>query len=164
MQVFVPYPDIEKSVQCLDDRRLFKQALEAIQLLGVILDLPKADGTKRTGWRNHPATLQWSRWPGALYRYTEAALREAERRGMKTDGLRTLLARIPKPRDRKLPSWWGDEKVHSSHRARLLQKDFEFYSRYKWPEAKAKDLWEREYWWAIPEGSGYRLEQRKGKR
>lgn len=161
--MFVPCLTFEESVACLDDRRLYKQALEALQLLGVILDLPKADGSPRKGWRNHPAALQWKPWPGALRRYAETAIDECRRRGMNVAGLERLLEKIPVQRSRKMPNWWGDERVHSSHRARLLQKDFEHYSRFNWPEANDPNLFEQSYWWAIPEGNSYRLERRTGR-
>ena len=34
----------------------------------------------------------------------------------------------------KYPSWLGDDKLHSSHRAALLYKDFEHYSQCNWLE------------------------------
>jgi hypothetical protein len=33
-----------------------------------------------------------------------------------------------------LPKWFGNETFHSSHRANLLKKDPEFYSKYQWSE------------------------------
>lgn len=160
MQVFVPQNTFEESVACLDDRRLYKQVLEALQLLGVILDLPKVDGSPRTGWRNHPATLQWKPWPGALRKYAEVGIRECARRGMKTAPLEKMLARVPSLPSEEMPSWWGEERVHSSHRARLLQKDFEHYSQFGWQEANDPNLKDQSYWWAIPDDNGYRLERR----
>lgn len=32
------------------------------------------------------------------------------------------------------PPWLGDDRVHSSHRANLLRKDFEHYSQFGWSE------------------------------
>ena len=32
------------------------------------------------------------------------------------------------------PTWLGDNRVHSSHRANLLRKDPEHYNKYKWTE------------------------------
>ena len=33
-----------------------------------------------------------------------------------------------------MPSWLGKEEFHSSHRANLLRKDFEYYSQFNWQE------------------------------
>jgi hypothetical protein len=33
-----------------------------------------------------------------------------------------------------LPSWWGDDAVHASHRSNLLRKLPEHYSRFGWSE------------------------------
>ena len=32
------------------------------------------------------------------------------------------------------PTWLGNEKFHSSHRAALLFKNFDFYSKFGWTE------------------------------
>ncbi len=33
-----------------------------------------------------------------------------------------------------LPHWLGKEEFHSSHRANLLRKDYEYYSKFGWKE------------------------------
>ena len=33
-----------------------------------------------------------------------------------------------------LPTWWGDESVHSSHRSNLLRKLPEHYSSFGWTD------------------------------
>jgi hypothetical protein len=164
LQVFVPLPDIGESVRSLDDKRLFKQLLECVQLLAVILNVPKDDGTPRTGWKNHPAALQWKLWPGALRAYALAAAEECRRRGLNSAALEARLNRLPCEPSLEMPVWWGDERVHSSHRARLLQKDFDHYSRFGWPEASDPMLADRQYEWAIPseDGKSYTLEHRGG--
>lgn len=32
------------------------------------------------------------------------------------------------------PPWWGDEELHSSHRANLLRKDPEYYEKFEWTD------------------------------
>jgi hypothetical protein len=162
VQTFVPLPDYAESAKALDSKRLFKQLLECVQLLAIILELPKDDGSKRRGWQKHPATLQWRPWPGSLLAYSRAIADECRTRGLNTTNLVARLNRMPcVPSDVK-PIWWGDEAVHSSHRARLLQKDFEHYSKHGWPEADDPRLAERVYEWPIPtdDAAGYRLEHR----
>ena len=38
MQTFLPYPDIEKSLNSLDSKRLGKQRVEAYQILNILLN------------------------------------------------------------------------------------------------------------------------------
>ncbi len=33
-----------------------------------------------------------------------------------------------------IPSWWGDSELHATHRANLLRKDADYYSRFGWSE------------------------------
>jgi hypothetical protein len=160
MQVFVPSTDLAECAACLDSKRLQKQLLECTMILNILYDVPKKDGGKRTAWLTHPAVLQWKHWPGALARYFDAVADECDRRSIRTATLREQMEGFT--RKGKLPIWWGDEKVHSSHRSRLLQKDREHYKQFKWKEARAKDLAEHRYWWAIPseDGKAYELERR----
>lgn len=124
MQVFVPFSNFDQSVRCLDNARLNKQILEATQLLDIMFDVPTKTGKPRTGWLNHPALIAWKNNPGALIQYTTAAIQEATLRGFNTS---TAVAKINSypACDTKLPVWWGDEKIHHSHQARLLQKGWE---------------------------------------
>ena len=41
-------------------------------------------------------------------------------------------------------SWFGDKRVHASHRSNLLRKDSEFYGKYNWKESS--DL---PYFWPV---------------
>jgi hypothetical protein len=36
--------------------------------------------------------------------------------------------------DLVLPPWWGDERLHASHRSNLLRKDPAHYGRFGWAE------------------------------
>ena len=36
--------------------------------------------------------------------------------------------------DLEMPHWIGNEAFHSSHRANLLRKDYEYYSKFGWTE------------------------------
>ena len=52
MQTFLPYKSFVKSAQCLDNKRLGKQRVEAMQIL-------KSIYIEDYGWKNHPATKMW---------------------------------------------------------------------------------------------------------
>jgi Pyrimidine dimer DNA glycosylase len=134
MQTFLPYPDFEKSVQCLDFKRLGKQRVEAFQILNIILNR-----TKTNGWRNHPVIKMWENNPNALKLYFNLAIKEWMRRGyrnnMKLEKIKGKIA---------FPVWIGGKKFHASHRSNLLRKNKGHYSRFKWKEKSNLD-----YYWPI---------------
>ncbi len=132
MQTFLPYPNIEKSLACLDNRRLGKQRVEAFQILNIILNR-----TTTEGWRNHPAVKMWKKNPNALKKYLNKAIQEWINRGYKNNmDLEIIRGKIA------LPSWFGNKKFHASHRSNLLRKDKKFYSQYPWVEGP-----NLEYFW-----------------
>ena len=59
MQTFLPYPDFQKTAQCLDNKRLGKQRVEARQIISTL------EG-KSNGWRNHPAVKMWKGYEDCL--------------------------------------------------------------------------------------------------
>ena len=162
MQVFMPYADYQKSLESLDTKRLVKQGLEASQLLDIMFNIPTKSGKLRKGWMNHPALIAWATTPGALVQYLIYNSLEMKNRNCKTDYIDTKLSEYKKyTTSLSSPVWLGDEEIHSSHRARLLQKGFEekengrkkadetiqWYSQFKWEEMKDPDLFRRDYIW-----------------
>ena len=141
MQTFLPYADFARSAACLDDRRLGKQRVEAKQILRALYD-------SNYGWQNHPAVRMWRRHEFELCGYGLAICAEWRKRGFK-DSVemffhKTMLevAHI----DPEGPSWLGDERLHSSHRAALLWKRPSFYLKFRWPETPRYS-----YWWPTQE-------------
>jgi len=130
MQTFVPYADFRESAKVLDYRRLGKQRVETLQILQA---LTRITGRKTHGWRNHPATKMWENNVDGLAAYGVAICDEWVSRGYR-DTVRDKLILNFLPDELDLPEWWGDERVHSSHRANLLRKDFNFYSVNNWTE------------------------------
>lgn len=127
MQTFLPYPDVQASVGCLDDRRLGKQRAEALQVLRALA----AEREDRPyGWRRHPVVRMWRGHEDLLEVYLDAAIEEWVRRGFKNS-----MARLDVPPIALvLPAWWGDERFHGSHRSALLRKDPAHYGRFGWCE------------------------------
>ncbi|GAB2470193.1 MSMEG_6728 family protein [Jatrophihabitans fulvus] len=128
VQTFLPVADFAKSARILDDARLGKQRVEAFQIIRTI------DGVTR-GWRNHPAARMWRGYEPALIEYALATCDEWDRRGH-ADSVRVKLeahAREP-GRHVFLPDWFGDDKLHASHRSNLLRKNPEFYGKYGWTD------------------------------
>lgn len=133
MQTFLPYPDFKKSAECLDNKRLGKQRVEAWQILNII------DGTNpNSRWRNHPAVKMWKGYKGALALYGIEICREWIRRGFR-DSLfikfvnkASIDENYDEDNDDTLnyarPPWFGDEAFHKSHQSNLVRKNPVIYN------------------------------------
>lgn len=146
MQTFLPYPDFKKSVESLDDKRLGKQRVEAYQIISALTGRPRKDGKPYKGWINHPCTIMWRNNVNALRLYYNDCIDEWVRRGFKN----TMIYE-PIRGTFKEPEWLGTDFFHSSHRANLLRKDFDFYSKQGWTE-NTEDL----YVWLDIDNKWYR--------
>jgi len=123
MQTFLPYPDFEKSLECLDYRRLGKQRVEADQLL-------------KGQWSNHPASKMWRGYEEALKLYRNTAIECWSARGYVNNMPLLEVGKVV------MPSWFGDEKFHAAHRSNLLRKNYEYYSQFGWTESDSlKYVW-----------------------
>ena len=134
MQTFLPYADFAASAAALDDKRLGKQRVEALQIL-------RALTYPTYGWKHHPAVKMWRGHEEALAAYGLAIVAEWTSRGRADTCAATIaadlgLAGLPtRPRTQaelaaagELPPWLGDEAFHASHRAALLRKEPDFYA------------------------------------
>jgi hypothetical protein len=143
MQTFLPYPDFRKSLASLDNKRLGKQRVEALQIY-------KALTVPKYGWKNHPATRMWNGYINALILYHNISLEEWSKRTRK-DGTFVTNNMIPIPYVGKIiyPPWFGDDSFHISHQSNLVRKDAVYYGpkfpnvptnlEYIWP-SNVKDL------------------------
>lgn len=122
MQTFLPYPDFKESVEALDNRRLGKQRVEAMQIMQVL------DG-KTDGWKNHPAVRMWAGYRDALGIYMNHCINEWKRRGFENS-----MKLHEAPVGFEMPHWLGDEWFHASHRSNLLSKLPDWYGRFGWEE------------------------------
>jgi hypothetical protein len=132
VQTFLPYSDFAASAAVLDDRRLGKQRVEALQVL-------RAVTREAYGWKHHPVVRMWMGYPEAVAAYGLAICDEWVRRGCADTcaaTIRTDLAEagLPPPRSQaelvrvcKVPAWLGDSRLHRSHQAALVRKDPEYY-------------------------------------
>lgn len=131
MQIFSPFCSFIDISNHLDNRRLNKQKVEIYQILNCI-----SLGDNAKGWKNHPA-VKMAR--GHELFFIDYALEIADsclRIGYKD----TLIPKIKAFRgvfkgEYKIPFYWGDERFHSSHRAALLAKDYNYYSKFGWKES-----------------------------
>lgn len=125
MQTFLPYPSFVESAAVLDVPRLGKQRVEALQVL-------RANTVPGYGWRHHPAAKMWAGHLPALVAYG-LAMTDAWIALGHADTVRPQLVEFVPEADGALleeldlPSWFGDEAFHESHRSNLVRKDPAFY-------------------------------------
>jgi hypothetical protein len=154
VQTFLPYPDFARSAAVLDDRRLGKQRVEALQVLRALV-------RPVYGWKNHPAVRMWVGYAEGLTAYGLVVCEEWLRRGGAdtvagtlvadaTDaGVRTGRGQVELSAAGALPPWLGDPAFHLSHRSALLRKEPEHYR----PLFGDVDP-ELPYVWPVPKGAG----------
>jgi len=76
MQTFLPYQSFYRSAQVLDPKRLSKQRVEAMQIIGIV------SGTATSNaWKNHPAVRMWRDHLPVLKIYYNCICQEWIRRG-----------------------------------------------------------------------------------
>ena len=159
MQTFLPYESFDKSASVLDWRRLGKQRVEGMQIINAIEQKPRKDGKPYKGWLNHPATVMWRPYVTALKHYTNVIIREWIDRGYNNN---MELYEVDELIDDDMVHfryWLGKEEFHSSHRANLLRKDYEYYSQFGWKENPKSP-----YVWHDKEGLWYEQMVNTGKR
>lgn len=162
MQTFVPVTEsFEAVAKVLDNKRLNKQALEGWQILMNLLQLdPQGEHRVSKGWSNHPAVKMWKGHEMALYLYIQAMVAEWKRRGYKStigDKAKATIAVAMKlgllSSAATNPQWISSSKTFSevaaSHRLALLNKDYEWYSQFKWPEDQGARPDTYEYLWPV---------------
>lgn len=141
MQTFVPLDDMRESVMTLDVKRLGKQRVETLQIMRALAGLSH-------GWVNHPATRMWRGHEGALMQYQVATCSHwVGAYGYKDTCLSKTFSVFDEyfdPTDETLPPWWGDPRVHDSHKSALVYKNPEHYSEY-WPDVQG----EYNYYWPV---------------
>ena len=126
MQTFLPLPSMGDSVRCLDDKRLGKQRVEALQILKAL----RGEYSKTGAWENHPATKMWRGYENALGFYKDLCIEEWIRRGFNN-----TMELNPLPTRFTYPWWLGNEDFHASHRSNLLRKAPEHYDTFGWSES-----------------------------
>lgn len=138
MQVFLPYPDLERSVCTLDPARLGNQIYREAKTLIT------------GGWPNHPAAKIWANHRRALADYCLSGLEELDRRGRYYPHWFDFFSQIYRSSpDTGLPPIIGYEPFHAGHRAALLAKNPDWYSQFNWLETPEPDT-KKAYIWLLP--------------
>lgn len=142
MQTFLPIgdPTFTEDLRALDPSRLGNQVYREAKTL--------ANG----GWARHPTARMWQGHRYKLLLYVLKGLDVLNVRGRyyphHYDWVLEQLEVEPRC---ELPDWYGDERLHSSHRAALLYKDPEWYGKFGWketPTGPGEDgKWR--YWWPV---------------
>jgi hypothetical protein len=129
MQTFLPFPSFDESAHVLDGPRLGKQRVETLQILRALI-------VPTYGWQRHPAVTMWRGFVPALTAYGLATVQAWTERGHADSVRDQLLEFAPEVAGRPqswlarqglLPLWIGDQRVHESHRSRLIAKAPEIY-------------------------------------
>ena len=121
MQTFLPYADFEQSAKCLDGARLWKQCVEAKQLL-------------MGQSANHPASKMWRGYETGLALYGLVMCTESLSRGIDAGEVKQYFADYLDGKEVVLPPWLGHAHFHATHRSNLLRKDLEYYFKFGWDE------------------------------
>ena len=138
MQTFLPFPDPVKCSKVLDYQRLNKQRSECKHIINLlsyhkqkITHYPKGHKKegKKIGYINHPIVRMWRGHEKALMLYCNEMIVEWKRRGYNN-----TMKTYPVKGKVSFPAWWGNQKLHASHRAALLTKNPDHYSQFKWKE------------------------------
>lgn len=146
MQTFLSEPTTTASAAVLDNVRLQCQYKEGMQILGAIAITPEGGGQRVDGKvpfaSNHPATNMWRGHEKQLYYYLDDVRVELDRRGIKTSTIREKLSHMMGTNPdwilndpRVMPAWWTNEwdrdRLMTTHRANLYNKDNVHYAQYK---------------------------------
>lgn len=128
MQTFVPFTDNAMNAAALDSRRLNKQLLEGRQVYKIL-----ATNQRSGAWSNHPAVKMWRNYDTGLFEYLRYIKDECVKRGISTDKNWNALVEMHNNNWHRgdnpvMPAWWGDVRVHQSHRNNLYVKDPEYYA------------------------------------
>lgn len=152
MQIFITSRKAEECAQNLDTKRLFKQIIEAHQVLDII-----SGSYEKKGWQNHPIVAQWKPYRDFLIVLINAFIKEMKTRKTKKgkpynlqndkfNEIKTDTLAVERP------PFMDDEQILSNHRANLIRKCREnpvyspwYIEKLGWKEKEANG-----YIWVLP--------------
>ena len=146
MQTFVPFVDLDKSAHVLDNKRLNKQLLEGRQIYGIL-----TSGRTKGAWVNHPAVRMWRNFDNGLFSYLKAIKNSCVDRGISTEKNWNVILDLHEANWNRgsktvMPAWWGDNRVHQSHRNNLYVKNPDYYSQFA-PDMRVSCCDKCNYFW-----------------
>lgn len=132
MQTWLPYDDLLTSAHALDLTNLAQQRIHCLQLLSSLR-------AKQGPYHNHPCSVMWKGYDIALENYGFCILEAYKNHGLKS------AFEFKYNEFATLPPWFGDQRLHSAHRATLLSRNNLWYPRFKWKEeARYTEYWPME--------------------
>lgn len=156
MQTFLPYPNFRKSALSLDKKRCWKQVVETKQLICSLQakNLPDdwvgSKSYQKQSYKNHPARLMWVGYEDLLKDYYNSFLDIS----INKHKIKTTMEYLKVDFHNDKPFWLGDDKFHRTHRARLIEKDENFYLP-QFPNDKGFN--NAQYWWPVLETKTYKI-------
>ena len=104
--------------------------LEGRQIYNIL-----SSNKNKGGWVKHPAVLMWKNYDTGLYHYLKSIKNECAARGIKWEKNWNAIEKMHEWNWNRgdnvvMPPWWGDERVHQSHRNNLYRKDPEHYAKF----------------------------------
>lgn len=166
MQTFLPYENFQQCAKVLDKKRCWKQVVEAKQILCTLKspNLPeswiKSKSYQKQRWINHPAVQMWKGYEYALMGYYNIFLAYC----LEVHKIKTKLPFLEIFTDGTYikPWWLGVEKLHQSHRSRLIEKNYNFYiTEFSFGDYKFNN---GNYFWPVNESKTFKLIIRNEKR
>lgn len=118
MITWMPFADLFDSALVLDNERLKQQLDDNFTIYKALA----------YGRVNHPAIMLWYGYESAFDVYMNAIDEECRKRGIDYPVERKQLGRAALV----FPPWWGDRRLHSSHRSKLIRGNYDYYSQL-WP-------------------------------
>jgi chromosome condensin MukBEF complex kleisin-like MukF subunit len=131
-------------MQCLDYKRLGKQRVECLQIIKIL-----ENQQSTAGWQNHPAIKMWVGYTNSLKYYTNCCIDEWINKGYKN-----TMVKYDVDHQNEDPWWIGDKNFHRAMRARLIEKNKEFYLP-KFPNDEGFN--NGKYFWPINETKTFRI-------
>jgi hypothetical protein len=155
MQTFLPYEAFWDSANVLDKKRCWKQVVEAHQILGALKLIKAKYPPVGIPWVNHPAVRMWEGYINPLKYYFNCFLDVSiNKHGINTKYV--PYTSVDKVMDKgssgkwDWPWWLGNEDFHRAMRARLIEKDRDFYLPL-FPEDEGFN--EGKYFWPVMDGT-----------
>lgn len=132
MNTFVPVTDFNQIAEMLDDRRLNRQRADVTAILRKLMEEESED--------DHPLVKMWRGNERFLCRYGMAICMEHQARGNTGQTAEKILEYRAQfdPETDVEPEWWGETKVHDSHKSYLVRSQPSHYRQF-WPDI-ADDL------------------------
>ena len=138
MLTYLPLPDLEGSINCLDTDTLRRQCLDSVSLLDCLSGFNPL-------WQQHPAYRMWWGFSPMLCCYAHIAhdrhLRRTGSRLLSWYELQETVRRRPALMGTPVvPPWMGDIRLCVSHQSNLVRIDPERYGSL-WPKIKPSPVW-----------------------